>query len=192
MGVSGGSGGGAGSYPPQSFPTNTRWAPISPAANATSNTLGIGTLRLAPCYLPGCIITGIGAEITGAGDAGSTLRLAVYADNGFGVPGAVELDPGTIAADSATAQEITVAHTFKPGWYHLGAVVQNDVVTQPTVRVNGANVVPEGFPLQFGIVLPVAGSVVTGYSLLGVAGALPVWSGVAISGAAAPRLWLRF
>jgi hypothetical protein len=102
---------------------------------STSSTLGVGTLRLAPWFVPNaCRISRIGAEVTSGGDSGSKLRLCLYADSGAGLPSTLLLDAGTIAGDSATVQEITINQQLSAGLYWIGASVQVVTVTQPTVR----------------------------------------------------------
>lgn len=103
----------------------------------TSNALQNGTIRLVPFMIPHQItITKIGSEITGAGEAGSVLRLGVYSDND-GRPGALLVDAGTIDGTSTTVQEVTLAAplTLGPAWYWAASVVQLAPTTQPTVRV---------------------------------------------------------
>lgn len=104
-------------------------------ATSTSATLGNGTGRFSPWTVRRTMqFTRIGSEITSAGEAGSVLRLGIYADNGTGYPGALVLDAGTIAGDSATVQEITISQILTPGLYWVGGVVQAAPSTQPTVR----------------------------------------------------------
>lgn len=62
----------------------------------------------------------IGIEITAAGTAASVCRLLIY-DVINGVPTNLILDAGTIAADSATYQEITINQTLQAGLYALVA-----------------------------------------------------------------------
>ena len=102
---------------------------------STSASLGTGTGRFTPWRVRYPLsITRLGAEITSAGDAGSVLRIGIYADDGTGYPGALVLDAGTIAGDSVAVQEITVAITLPPALYWVGGVVQEVTSTQPTVR----------------------------------------------------------
>jgi hypothetical protein len=68
-----------------------------------------GQLRLSPWVLSNPVtISRIGAEVTLSGDAGSKVRIGVYADDGNGYPGSLLLDAGTINGDSVTVQQITV------------------------------------------------------------------------------------
>lgn len=108
----------------------------SPFAVSTSSTQGVGSLKLMPWIVPNaCTLSRMGAEVTSAGEAGSLVRLGLYADNGAGLPGLLVLDAGTIAGDSNTVQEISITAPLQPGLYWAAAVVQNVSVTQPTMRI---------------------------------------------------------
>ena len=132
---------------------------------------GIGTLRLYQILVPSAIsINRIGAEVTAAGEAGSKVRLVIYADDGAGSPGALLLDAGTIAGDSATVQELTVNQALSPGLYWVGAVIQDVAATQPTMRAISA----PPLPLQaWTAAIPAANQVAVGVSKTGVTGAAP-------------------
>lgn len=79
-------------------------------------------------------ITRLGAQVTVIGDVGSKVRLGVRADTGVGAPGALLLDAGTIAGDSATAQEITgLSLNLLPGLVWFTATPQVITVTGPTL-----------------------------------------------------------
>lgn len=139
---------------------------------STSAALGNGTLRAVPFYVPNTIaITKVGSEITGAGDAGSKLRLGIYADDGTGRPSSLVVDAGQIAADSATVQEITLGTpvTLGPGWYWAAAAVQAVTVTQPTVRL--ASIMTA--PTDCGGTIPAAGQGTYGWGANGITGAFP-------------------
>jgi hypothetical protein len=113
----------------------------------------------------------LGAEVTSAGDAGSLLRIGVYADTGNSYPGALILDAGTIAGDSATVQDITgLTLTLAPGIYWIGGAVQLVTVTQPTVRILGSVYT---CPVPLGSTSISAGQAVHGFSQSSVTGALP-------------------
>lgn len=133
----------------------------------TSNALGNGTLRLAPVFVDRTItVTRLFADISVVGEAGSVLRLGIYADNG-NYPGALILDGGAVAGDSATVQEVTVSQVLAPGLYWVGGAVQSAPTTQPTVRVIN-NASPVGHTA-----LPSANTPFVGYGQTGVTGALP-------------------
>ena len=104
-------------------------------ATSTNGAMGNGTGRFSPWTVRRTMqLVRIGAEVTAAGEAGSVVRLGIYADDGTGYPGALVLDAGTIAGTSATVQEITIAQVLTPGLYWIGGVVQNAPTTQPTLR----------------------------------------------------------
>ena len=151
---------------------NIRWFPQTSGDNlSTAATLGNGTLRLVPAYVPEAVtISHIGAEVTSAGDAGSTLVAAVY-DN---IPGSFYprslVAQAAILGDSGTVQEIDITDALiVPGWYWVGGVVQGVTVTQPTVRTVGTALVSGLISTS----APTAGQVFRGYSQGSVTGALP-------------------
>ncbi|HKX73157.1 MAG TPA: right-handed parallel beta-helix repeat-containing protein [Candidatus Saccharimonadales bacterium] len=176
-------------------PSGWYFFPVSQAAASTNATLGNGTLRLVPFYLPQATsISRIGSEISVVGQAGSLLRLGVYSDN-LGLPGSLLLDAGTIAGDSATVQEITLGSPLAlgAGWYWVGGAVQNAASTQPTVRVTSGVTTP----ILLGALQSMPGSSATtsGYSASGVTGALPgtftAWAGGPSAITSAPRVFMR-
>jgi len=155
------------------FTSGHYYIATTPGGSSTSAVLGVGTLRVTPVYIPTAVtITKLGAEVTSAGEAGSKVRLGIYADNGNGYPGSLLLDAGTINGDSATVQEITVSQALTPGLYWFGGAVQVVSTTQPTVRTQGS--VPN-VPLAFtfGSTIPGAGASICGYTQTGVTGAFP-------------------
>lgn len=167
--------------------------PSSPGAVSTSVTLGVGALRLVPWLVRQRVsLTRIGAEITTVGEAGSKLRLGIYADTGSSTPGALVVDGGVIAGDSATVQELTIDTTLTPGLYWIGGAVQVVVTTQPTVRTV-SNWTPP-IVLHSGTSIPSANGTVVGWSLASITGALPATFTVGgSSGAAgsAPRVFVK-
>ena len=156
----------------------------------TSAALGVGTLRATPFVVPNAVtVTRIGAEIATVGDAGSVLRIGLYADDGTGRPGALVSDAGTIAGDSATVQEITVSLGLGPGTYWAASAVQVVTVTQPTVRVANGFGVP---PIDAGPSAPTAATVFVSFNRTGIAGAFPDPFGTpTASGTGPPRLFLK-
>ena len=162
------------------------------SALSTTSTLGNGTGRFSPWFVPRTTaFATIGAEITSAGDAGSVLRLGIYADDGTGYPGALALDAGTIAGDSVAVQEVTVAFTLTPGLYWVGGVVQGVTTTQPTVRT-----IAQGNPelLLTTAALPTSTSLpYVGYVGFGMTGALPAtWPTASPNGTAvAARVFVK-
>lgn len=155
---------------------------------ATSASLGPATLRVAKKYVPNRVtITRMGAEITTVGDAGSKLRLGIYADDGTGRPGSLVLDAGTINGDSATVQEIAgLATTIGPGWYWFGGAIQLVTVTQPTIRF--LNEPDREMDIA---AIPTAGQLVVGFTMTGVTGALPSTFTVASANNGVPRTFVK-
>jgi len=177
-------------YGPQWFPTYKSgyyYVCNSTTATTTSGTLSNGILRLSPWVVTKSLpIVRIGAEFTAAGDAASVFRIAIYGDDGSGMPsGAAVLDPGTISTGTGNAgtvatggtpgvYEITVSQTLQPGLYWVGGVVQGVKSTQPTMRCIQSTTLPA--PLPSGTSAPGAGQTYAGYQMNSVTGALPTWS----------------
>lgn len=174
------------------FKSGRYYFPASQISTATSNTLANGTLRLTPWFVERAVtIDRIGGEITVIGDVGSKLRLGIYADDGGGYPGALLLDAGQIAGDSATVQELTVSQTLQPGLYWIGAAVQAVTTTQPTVRTIVSSWLPPAL-LIFGTSAPAAAATSVGHSMGGVTGALPAnFTTTANTIGSVPRLFFR-
>ena len=157
----------------------------------TSAQTGTGTLRLAPWVVPHAVtLSRIGGEVTTIGDVGSKYRLGVYADDGTCLPGALVLDAGQIAGDSATVQELTIDLTLQPGVYWTGGVTQAVTTTQPTIRVTSTGW--DGpFLLPLGSSAPTAGMTASGVLMTGVTGALPSTFTYGASGSSAPRVHVK-
>lgn len=156
---------------------------------STSATLGVGTLRAVPFWIPmQTTLSKLGAEVTIVGDAGSVIRLGLYADDGSTRPGALVVDGGTILGDSATLQEVTISTVVGPGIYWAAAVVQNVTVTQPTLRTATALLTPS---IDIGSSIPTAGQTAVGWSVTGVSGALPASFGAPTSASLGVRMWTK-
>jgi hypothetical protein len=162
------------------------------STTSTSNTLGNGTLRVAP-WLVGRTVTidRLGAECTSAGEASSLFRLGIFRDNGSCYPGSLLVDAGTIAGDSATVQVATISNlTIPPGLYWIGGAVQAAPSSQPTMRTMGTWVPPVHFPI--GTATPGTAGSPYGYSATSVTGALPaVFSSTLSLAGSAVRVFAR-
>lgn len=155
-----------------------RYYPLQASVGiSNTNSLGVGTLRLAPVLITNPItITRLAAEIATAGDIGSRLRLGIYAnDPTTDVPKDLLLDAGQINGDSATPQEIVLGSplTLGPGVYWSGGVVQAVTITQPTVRSITNMMGNQLLPTHYGTSLPAANQAYMGFFVTGVTGALP-------------------
>jgi hypothetical protein len=146
--------------------------PASQHSTSTSAALGNGTLRLLPWIVSQrIVIDRVGADVGTVGEAGSKFRLGIYADTGFILPGALLLDAGQIAGDSATVQDApAVSLALPPGLYWIGGAVQSAPTTQPTMRTVNQWAPP--VPISSSVI-PTAGQILLGYSMTGVTGALP-------------------
>jgi len=129
-----------------------RWysSAISVFAATTVGGLTKDVLRAVPFVVPKTItLDRIAMEITIAGTAGSVLRLGIYSstDN---LPGALVLDAGTIACDSATFQSITINQQLTAGLYWL--VFNHNSAATPTFRAITLAAMPNilGVPAALG------------------------------------------
>jgi hypothetical protein len=163
----------------------------SPHGSAVSATLTNGALRLVPWIVTrATAIDRIGSEVTVVGDVGSKIRLGLYADNGACYPGALVLDAGQIAGDSATVQELTCALSLAPGLYWVGGVVQAVTTTQPTVRIPSAWTPP--VLISAGTGIPAVAATTFGYQQGSITGALPGTFTTGVNGiGSAPRVFVR-
>lgn len=88
--------------------------------------LAANTLVAAPLVVPNsCIFNSIGI-LSVAGAPGNSIRVGIYADNN-GVPGALLLDAGSLAATAAdTFVQAAITFTAAPGVYWLAAALHGD------------------------------------------------------------------
>lgn len=119
----------------------------SASANATSNALTADRARTSAWLITAPLtIATLTAEFTAAGDANSVFRIGIWNDDGFGRPGTLLLDAGSISTGTGNAgtvatggtpgeYEVTASLTIPPGLYHVGGAVQGVTTTQPTMRL---------------------------------------------------------
>lgn len=171
---------------------NSYYFTASPNSTATSGSLINNELRLTPFILTRTTtFTKIGAEVVSAGETGSKLRMGIYADGGYGHPGALVLDAGTIATDvAAQVLEITINTTLTKGIYWFGGAIQLAPTTQPSMRVISASWTPP-IHLWTGGTIPAANLTVLGARMSGVSGALPSFFSSGLSTFAAPRIFVK-
>lgn len=85
------------------------WPTTQSNGTNTSNGLGNGNLHVVPWFVPRAVtLTRMVGEVTSAGDATSTVRIGIYADNGHGYPDVLRFDSGSmVLADAVTTQGST-------------------------------------------------------------------------------------
>ena len=162
----------------------------------TNNSLGVGTLRATPFWVPNAItVSQLLFEVTTGGDATSVYRLGIYADDGTGHPGALVLDAGTKAVNlggSGIPGVVTIAGlstALNPGVYWIVGVIQGSITTQPTLRtIQGVGIMPN---IDFGTTAPPTDGVVFGYNMSGVTGALPSTYTVNWLSSNIPRVYMK-
>lgn len=156
--------------------------PVSVSAGITV-VIVVDTLYAVPFFVPRtATYTSINIEVT-ALVAGKSARMGIYADSS-GVPGALELDAGTVSVASTGAKSIVIAKELAAGWHWLVIVSDGG----PTLR-GGSNTSPMPW-LGYTSGTDVTGH--TGWSVAFVYAALPdpFTGGGALMTTVAPRLML--
>lgn len=172
--------------------TYERWysTNITNAALTTNPFLSKDIIRAIPFIVSKTTtLDRIGMEITGAGTAGSVLRLGIY-DDVNGVPTNLILDAGTIAADSATAQTIKISQVLTPGLYYL-TFVHNSTATI-TVRAHFAYTHPQicGFNASWNLTQN-AGSIAATFTYGTLPSTFPTTAIAPITGSVVPAIFVR-
>ena len=142
-------------------------AELGTAAPANSGATG------GPFYLPGPIaLAALSCWVTTAGDTGSMVRCALYADTGQGAPGSLVVDAGDVSAEATGLATGTLADAVNlgPGWYWTMCRSNDD----PTgsIAVESYVVPPRNFPLPGVYVSWVDYSTAATQGVLGVGGAM--------------------
>jgi hypothetical protein len=167
------------------------FAPVSPAASATSSTVGNETLVLAPWRVRSAIpLDRLVVDIVTDGEPGCTVRPGIYADDGTSYPGALLVDGGALAADAIDTPLAAISlELAEDDLVWIGGVVQDAPTTEPTVRV--VDTASLDAPVASVLLADVAGVSVAGYAQAGVSGALPAtFLGGGVT-AAVPRVIVR-
>jgi hypothetical protein len=152
-------------------PQSGRWYRLPACATFGTSATATGTMHATPKFIAASVtLDRLGAEVTTVGEAGSKVRLGIYADDGTYRPGALVLDAGTINGDSNTVQSLTVSQALTRGWYWFAMVNQVVVTTNPTWRTSAAIVEPMFLDTTS---TPAAGGAVLSFTTTGVTGALP-------------------
>lgn len=164
------------------------WYPSLPCSGLTTSQIPNQSLRLTPMDVPRSLtVSGLAVEVTAAGEASSTFRFGIYADDGTGYPGVLVLDAGTVAADSTGVKTITISQALTPGRYWVGGVTQGAATTAATIRTPANAMVSIGSSTT-----PGTGSSVLAYNQTGVAGALPTPFTTSVSAAGqSPRIYVQ-
>lgn len=118
------------------------------AGGSTSATLAFGTVRTLPWLVSEPItLAALLVEFTAAGDADSMYHVGIWNDDGYGRPGTLLADVGSLSTGTGNAgtvatggtpnaYDIPISTTIPAGLYHLGGVVQGaTATTQPTMRI---------------------------------------------------------
>lgn len=131
----------------------------SPNGNSTSSSLTADRARTSAWIVETVTpLSALTAEFTAAGDAASVFRVCLWSDDGYGRPGELLLDAGTISTGSGDAGDVAtggtpgeyaidVDLTLRPGLYHVGGIVQGVSSTQPTMRLIDYRQVPHTGPV---------------------------------------------
>lgn len=100
--------------------TFERWYNQSIVCTAlTTVALSKDILRYIPLVIPrDCTMEKLGMEITGAGTAGSVVKIELF-NSSNGLPNTVVNTGGTILGDSATSQMLTISQALTAGLYFV-------------------------------------------------------------------------
>lgn len=110
------------------FPSGTYFGCDGALSTAT---LGSNALVVAPVAVARRVsIDEIGVYVSGAAN---TVRLAIYADDGTGKPGALVATTSGITATTTGYKSATLNVTLPPGLYWVGQVAQNANATVVTI-----------------------------------------------------------
>lgn len=154
-----------------------------------SSVQGNQSLRVAALYISKItIFDRIGCEVTTGGESGSTIRLGIYADNGFQYPGSLVLDAGTVTGDTIAIKEINISQLLQPGLYWMGGCIQGAPTTQPAVRITDETINVDA-P---GTTTATITTDIRCYIQVSVAGALPAtFSTSVLTGGRSLRMFIR-
>lgn len=134
-------------WSPPAFVSGSYYYFNSASGNSTSNTLTADRVRTnAVLVTTPTPIASLTAEFTAAGDAASVFRIVILNDDGYGRPGTLFYDAGSISTGTGNAgtvatggvageYEIAASLTLPPGLYHVGGAPQGVTTTQPTMRI---------------------------------------------------------
>ena len=135
-------------------------------ASTGTSAYGANLATFTPITLGDGTLVRIGCEVTTLA-AASTVRLGIYADTGFGRPGKLVVDAGTVAGTAVAVVAATISTPITAGKFWLCAVPQGG---SPTLRtITGSPDTPFASPNQAGMTL----SNLTGLYCTGISGALP-------------------
>lgn len=175
---------------------SAQWYHLPSNIAASTNSIGNGVLRLYGLYLPAMSIASVNVGISVVGNSGAVFRPTIYADNGSGQPGALQLDFGAIDVATSTTTTALTGSWGLPyaGLWWVGGVLQNAATTQPTVYTcaTGASVVP--VPATWNAAAPSAAATPScAYSMSGLTAVAAAPSAFTPGGVAgfAPRLIVK-
>jgi hypothetical protein len=142
-----------------------------------------------PLHIPvACEIGRNACEVTAGGSPNSMVRLGIYADNGFGYPGARVLDAGTVNGTTTGIKELAISQALAAGRYWLVGCNQGAPKTGATVRVNAGQATPV---LASSSAILASNAAV--YAMASTTGALPsTWTATLQSAASGHRVAIQF
>lgn len=155
---------------PLGFFVSGRYYTFTFGSVSTLSSIGNGGFRLYPVRIRERItIDQIACEITAGGSSGAVARLGIYKDNGYGYPGALLIDAGTVVATAIAAPASSISQVIEPGLYWFAAALQGAPVSEPTFRTSTG-----GDPSIGALtMLETIQSANVGYGTTGITGALP-------------------
>jgi hypothetical protein len=131
------------------------------------------------------IITAMTAEVRTIGDAACVFRIGIWKDNGYGQPGTLVYDGGTVPAGTTTGVKVIAVPdgltvTLPPGLYWAGGVAQGVTSVAPIMGGVAPGSVIMPFPL--GTASPGTTQAVGGFNAAHQSGALVDFAVNAVSG----------
>jgi hypothetical protein len=124
---------------------SSRYYTIPITSAYTNFQVAANKLYAIPVQIPcGITIERLSTYINTIGSTGASCEYGIYGGNGAGLPGALILDAGSIAATSlGSAEKIGLNQQVGPGLYFL-VVGCNSVMTEPQLNASSASVTLPG------------------------------------------------
>jgi hypothetical protein len=134
---------------------------LGDATSGSNADVGANNIRLFPFFITGPARIDVGSmflEVTVAGSSESTFTVAIYGEDGFGVPKNLIAQGAATSASTTGVKEVPVTATLNPGLYFYGVYVPTAATAPQFVQVGAGMRVSLGAP-----VLPGAGDRSTGF-----------------------------
>ncbi|MDR7160121.1 heparin lyase I family protein [Arthrobacter sp. BE255] len=144
---------------------------LGDATSGSSGDVGANNMRLFPFFIPGPSRINVGSlflEVSVAGSSESTFTLAIYSEDGFGVPKNLVVKSGPVASSTAGVKEVPMVTTLNPGLYFYAVYVPTASVAPQFTQVGSGMRVSLGSPI-----LPSAADRSSGFVIANIADTPP-------------------